>query len=289
MQFNDLLHDGNIDPKTLMVLRHRPKEPQLRKVLPWLANERHDVFNAYQQTQGPKVEKAMERRAQFVASFIGHEPGKALFIGLYKVAGNTPLSFVEFWNVAANMELKKFGMQGMTDKRATTLWFDLVPVELLVEWKGKLIVNWPGKELAWWRWADQNEFPVHAIVEDSILDRQMPKWNQLVVSWNELGVLPKKWCNALEQWRAIYFILDISDGKGYVGAAYGSENLLGRWRNYAASGHGGNKRLLEHKPENLRFSILQIVSHDMESSDVQSLEKSWKDRLHTREFGMNEN
>ena len=43
------------------------------------------LYNAYQQTQGKVVEKAM-KKAEYVASFIGHEPGKALFVGLYKNA-----------------------------------------------------------------------------------------------------------------------------------------------------------------------------------------------------------
>jgi hypothetical protein len=81
MQFNDLLKNADIDPKEVLILRHRPKEPGVRKVLPWLANERPDVFNAYQQTPSPKAEKAMAR-AKYVASFIGNAPGKALFIGL---------------------------------------------------------------------------------------------------------------------------------------------------------------------------------------------------------------
>jgi hypothetical protein len=36
-------------------------------------------------------------------------------------------------------------------------------------------------------------------------------------------------------------------------------------------------------------SILQRVSPDMEPAEIILLESSWKDRLHTREFGMNEN
>ena len=157
------------------------------------------------------------------------------------------------------------------------------------EWKGKLIVSWPGKELSWWRWADRNEFKVHAITENSILVRDMPKWDRLVLNWNELEVLPKKWCQTLSQWRGIYFILDTSDGKAYVGAAYGKDNLLGRWRSYARSGHGGNTKLLKRKPERFLFSILQIVAHDTDPEEVQSLESGWKDRLHTRDFGLNDN
>lgn len=33
---------------------------------------------------------------------------------------------------------------------------------------------------------------------------------------------------------------------------------------------------------------VQRVSPDMEATDIIRLESSWKDRLHTREFGMNE-
>ena len=89
MQFNDLLPE-NIDPKDVMVFRHCPKERELRKVLAWLVDEKPELFNAYQQTQGTIVEKAMKRRAKFVASFIGHEAAKAVFVGLYKVDGYKP-------------------------------------------------------------------------------------------------------------------------------------------------------------------------------------------------------
>lgn len=290
MQFNDLLDAASIDPKEVLILRHRPQETELREVLPWLASESPDIFNAYQQTQGPIVEKSMTR-AKFVASFIGHKAGKAVFIGLYKVGDTTPLSFKQFWEVGANLKLKEFGMRGMSAERDTTLWFELTQIDFRLDWKGKLIVLWPGIERSWYRWADRkgNELQIHAIVEDSILDRQMPEWNRLTVSWKKLGILPTRWRDKLREWKGIYFILDARDGKGYVGSAYGDENLLGRWDNYAASGHGDNKRLLERDPKTFLFSILQRVSPDMEPSDVQDLETSWKVRLHTREFGLNGN
>jgi hypothetical protein len=71
------------------VLRHRPHEHKLNKVLPWLAAERPELFNAYQQTQSKQLERAMKKMTGtgYVASFIGREPGKALFIGLYIPSG----------------------------------------------------------------------------------------------------------------------------------------------------------------------------------------------------------
>src|SRR5580692_6699558 len=84
-------------------------------------------------------------------------------------------------------------------------------------------------------------------------------------------------------------IFDTSDGKGYVGSAYGDSNLLGRWLEYAASGHGGNRLLQQRDPRQFRFTILQRVSPDERDDDVIRLEGTWKQRLHTRPpYGLNE-
>ena len=288
MELNDLLIAKGIAPKEVLVLRHRPTEPKWRRVLPWLAAEKPDTYNAYQQTQGPYAEKAM-MRAKYVASFFGHQSGKAMFVGLYEVGNWRPLTYDEFWQIPAHVEGKEYGMQGFTGDRPSVLWFDLELTDVYAEWKGKLIVHWPGQERGWYRWAYRNQIPINAILEDSLLDADMPPWNELALTWDELKVLPSKWRADLSQWRGIYSIFDTSDRRSYVGSAYGSDNLLGRWLNYAATGHGGNKQLRERNPSTFRFSILQRVSPDMEADDVIRLESTWKDRLHTREFGLNEN
>ena len=46
MNLTDLLRGKDIDPQQVLVLRHRPWEPELNKVLPWLAAEKPNVFNA---------------------------------------------------------------------------------------------------------------------------------------------------------------------------------------------------------------------------------------------------
>ena len=289
MNLNDLLIAKSIDPQRVLVFRHRPPEPELTKVFPWLAAEQPDLFNAYQQTHGATVEKAMTS-ASYIASFIGHHPGRALFIGLYSIGASKPLTLDEFWRVPAHVELKKFGNTGFTGDRSCILWFDLVLTEFYAPWKGKLIVEWPPPERSWWRRAHRNTMPVLAILEDSALDAAMPPWDRIVLNWQELGVLPARWRSALSQWRGIYYIFDTSDGKGYVGSAYGDANLLGRWLYYAASGHGGNRLLRNRDPGHFRFTILQRVSPDMEANDVIRLESAWKDRLHTRQpYGLNDN
>jgi hypothetical protein len=181
-------------------------------------------------------------------------------------------------------KLKQFGMRGFVEgERASVLWFDLTLMDFYNNWQGKLVIEWPPPPIRWWRWADHADFPIHAILEDSVLHQAMPDWKECILSWAQLAMLPSKWREALQQWRGIYYISDRSDGKGYVGSAYGERNLLGRWQQYGERGHGGNVHLRERgHPENFRFSILQRVDPDMEANEVIALETTWKKRLHTR-------
>ena len=82
-------------------------------------------------------------RARYVASFIGHEGKKALFVGLYAVKSSKPLSYEEYWRIRANRELQSFGMTGFSGtRRPSTLWFDLRLLDFYADWKGKLIARW---------------------------------------------------------------------------------------------------------------------------------------------------
>jgi hypothetical protein len=294
MHLNDLLQTQGLDPEHVLVFRHRPSEPGLHRVLPWLAAEKPEVFNAYQQTQGNTLERVMQslNGSGYVASFIGHEPRKALFVGIYAIGESRPLTYEQFWQMPAHLEMKAFGMNGWKhdSERTSVLWFDLALSDAYATWKGKLVVDWPPPERSWWRRAHKNAIPILAIHEESAFDAAMPAWDQITLTWQEVGALPVRWRAALSQWRGIYYIFDESDGKGYVGSAYGSDNLLGRWRNYADAGHGGNRLLRPRDPRNFRFAILQRVSPDMDPTEVIRLEGSWKQRLHTRApHGLNDN
>lgn len=293
MEFNDILHKQKINPARVLVLRHRPPEPRLNKRLPSLAAEKPDVFNAYQQTQGPRVETAMQGLIGrgYVASFIAHGPERALFVGLYRIASSRPMTYPEFWAHPAHIEMRELGFIGYSDERIPSVtWFDLQPLEALKDWKGKLIIKWTPPEISWMRRAHRNSFAVRAILEDSALVPPMPHWSEITLSWDELSPLPERWRSALSQWRGIYFIHDRSDRRGYVGSAYGADNLLGRWQNYAANGHGDNKLLKACDPANFVFSILQRVSPDMPQNEIVPLEQTWKKRLHTRApSGLNSN
>lgn len=288
LEFNALLRDEAIDPEEVAMLRHQPVESRLKRVLPWLAVDRPDLFKAWQQVQWTAAERIMTR-AGIVAAFIGQEPGRATFAGISRVGPHRQLDYEGYMNFPGNAELMSLGMTGMLPDEPAPLAFELEELDVFRPWVGRLVINWPKPERVWARWAARGVFSVHAIVEESRFERGMPDWSGLNLTWSELAVLPRTWRSALAEWRGIYFIFDRERGLGYVGSAGGAENILGRWSGYAETGHGGNKRLRSSRPEHLVFSILERTSPDLSLPDLIRLENSWKERLHSRSHGLNEN
>lgn len=98
----------------------------------------------------------------------------------------------------------------------------------------------------------------------------------------------------MENQKAVYLIVDTKTGKKYVGSAYGDNMLLGRWRNYIANGHGGNKLLksldFEYIKENFKYYILEIFKSSVDDEIIINRESFWKEVLLTRtDFGYNGN
>jgi hypothetical protein len=193
MNFNDLLRVQDFDPKKVLIMRHRPKEVRFQRILPLLAAEHHELYNTYQQTQAAREEKMLQR-AEHLASFIGHESGKALFVGLYRRGQTTSMTLDEYWKHPPHQKLREYNCRGWTDddKRDRILWFDLKRTEFYAEWAGRLVINWTGGERSWTRWSDRNDFKIDHIKEESVFDSDMPDWDELVISWDELSVLPSK-------------------------------------------------------------------------------------------------
>ena len=78
--------------------------------MPWVAAERPAVFNAYQQTQTPRVEKAM-MKAKYVASFVARKSNRAMFVGLYRMNGGTTITRQECMQKPESIELVALGMK----------------------------------------------------------------------------------------------------------------------------------------------------------------------------------
>ena len=100
----------------VLVMRHVPSEPELRKALPWLAAEMPETYNVYQQFQRPHVERQLTE-VRYVVSCVGYRSNEALFVGVYKLNSYKPVSFDEYWNVPENERLRSLGMRSWSSER----------------------------------------------------------------------------------------------------------------------------------------------------------------------------
>jgi len=291
LTLNALLELSDLPPSEVLIFRHRPNEKELNRIFNRVVSERSDLFDCYQSSHSKLTEAAL-KNARYLASFIRHTPKTALFVGLYEVTSNRRITMDACVARPLHQELMNLGMRGKkaTETRNSLLEFTLSLTEWHSNWRGRLIIRWPGLERSWYRWGHKNEFPVEAIARENLLHPTMPAWDELVLSYAELALLPTTWQAALGQWRGIYLITDTSDGKQYVGSAYGADNILQRWKEYDRTGHGGNRLLRERDARNFNFAILERVSPDLPDLEVIRIESNWKARLHTREpNGLNQN
>ena len=106
------------------------------------------------------------------------------------------------------------------------------------------------------------------------------------------------WKAALINVKGVYLIMDKSNGKKYVGSAYGGSGIWSRWYCYINNGHGHNDELtklikakgLQYARDNFRFSLLEYRPMKTDDSDIIARESYWKEALLSRgEFGYNKN
>lgn len=162
---------------------------------------------------------------------------------------------------------------------------------------GRLIVRFKNKSQNMIRLATSvmDQCEVDQILSDVFDDEIFPGYDQVNISWEELSrvVSKESWKTALRNQKGVYLLVDSSNGKKYVGSAYGDHMILGRWESYVKTGHGGNVELqelgFEYIKTNFRYSILDIFKSTTDDRIIIERENWWKRVLHSRKFGYNRN
>jgi hypothetical protein len=101
--------------------------------------------------------------------------------------------------------------------------------------------------------------------------------------------MPVSWKQILRASRGVYLLACPRTREHYVGSAYGDDGFLGRWEAYVASGHGGNVALRLRDPSDYLVSVLEVAGSSASVDDIIALENTWKEKLHSREMGLNRN
>lgn len=289
--FNDLLRIVGFDPQDVSIILHTTSLQPLRNMLRYLAAERRDLFDAYQAVHSDQATATLRGR-EFVATFVPFERGRLLFEGFYRIAAAEERPTAEIYADPAYRELEK--AFGATDtgpdrnisKRERQFHFKLEALDALGDFRGRLVIPVPtGRTYV--RIAARLDAVILALLERPAFTPPPPSWDEFVVPGGLIRSLPRDWSELLRQWRGIYLIVDETDGARYVGSAYGTENLFGRWCDHVRADCGVTVELSERDPVNFRFSILQLVSPTETADMVIARENNWKIRLHTRDFGLN--
>ena len=172
--------------------------------------------------------------------------------------------------------------------------------EVLSEYEkyfGRLIIKFKNKGQALIRLANSviNDCEVVQILPDTFDNDIFPGYDKVNISWDELSRVIEKdtWKTALRNQKGVYLITDISNGKMYVGSAYGEDMILGRWQSYVKTGTGGNvelkKKNFDYIRKNFRYSILEIFKSTIDDQTILERENWWKNVLLAREYGYNKN
>lgn len=183
--------------------------------------------------------------------------------------------------------------------RLNAVGYEHVEIEEFNKYLGRVVIRYRNKSQNLVRRAESimHDLVVEKILPDVFNDDIFPGYENVRLSWKELknNIKKETWKTALENQKGVYLILDKATGRKYIGSAYGEDMILGRWRSYVKTGHGGNRELknltFEYIQSNFQYSILDIYKSAVDDDVIIKREAWWKSTLMTRDsnFGYNKN
>lgn len=177
--------------------------------------------------------------------------------------------------------------------------YDMLPSPLTEPLNGRAVVQFTrtGRQsyLVAENWVER--MTIAEVRPERMQIADFPGYSNALLTKQQLDVVVAQrvasWRSALASVGGVYVIADRNTGKLYVGSASGDEGIWGRWCSYSATGHGGNRelvQLLSEKSaayaEHFQFGILEIADPH---ADVLARESHWKRLLGTRDHGYNGN
>ncbi len=231
-------------------------------------------FKEYQETQN-----SQNFKRKYIFSLIYYRKEEWIFVGIYEV-----------------ISVEKIGAKYKYDTKLLDHYEDLI---------GRLVFHYSKPHpqntyLYFEKIFDKLE--IVELLHDKVTLEEFPGFENVDINYSELRNIIEledgSWKSALSSMQGIYLISDTSNGKLYVGAAYGQDAFWQRWTEYANNGTGGNKELKKTLEENgikyaynFRYSILEVYSKQTkEENYIRDREKYWKNILLSKgEFGYNLN
>lgn len=172
------------------------------------------------------------------------------------------------------------------------------------EFIGRLLLHYSGpgtRGRAFYLEKHYSELTVSALFERSYSGEAFCGYENIAHGFLQLESIFRQnkqdWKVALENSKGVYLIVDKSNGKKYVGSAYGEQGIWARWSCYIGTGHGWNDELTKlikekgmgYARKNFQISILEYYPMRTDDQYIINREQYWKRALVTNTFGYNKN
>jgi hypothetical protein len=273
--FNSLLTQIGIAPGRVRLLRHQDHRSSKGRTPYELWRDDRQAFDRYQQTQNFKNRTRLS--SDYWASFVATPNGETLLGGLY----------FSMYRGINDMELS-WENTPMVNAVGTCDVYKLTLREDLIDLTGRLLIAWGDSERAWIQRADKQNKVVLQI-RQSFREPDFPGFVHFVSSLSKVEALPREWIAVLSSSRGVYLLTYPKTREQYVGSATGGNGFYGRWLSYARDGHGGNIALKSRDPSDYQVSILEVAGSAATAEEIIGMETLWKQKLQSREMGLNRN
>ena len=251
----------------------------------FLDHQDDGLFDDYVREHTP-VNAKLLMQADYVVAFVAD--GKySRFAGVYKILD----------------EDKRIKVLSK-DKRSFEehVFVKVAMLKVFKEYGGRVLVDWGGMAAQrWLQWFKDDKKVLR--IDKGIIRLMIPfnSYNDVILTFKELKNLVEtdnvEWREKLKAVNGIYGIADQSNGKLYVGSAYGYEGIWGRWKVYVeTNGHGNNDMLVEllrknkdYAWDNFHWFILETFPLDVSNDYAIKRENLYKVKFCTRLYGYNKN
>lgn len=175
---------------------------------------------------------------------------------------------------------------------------------LYQEYIGRLLIDYSGPGTPGRGFLMNNHYPkiiVREILPEIYAGEAFCGYENIEHGFDRLEPIFKQsktdWKSALENVKGVYLIVDKSNGKKYVGSAYGTDGIWSRWACYIGTGHGWNDELTrlikkngkKYAQMNFQFSILDYRPMKTDDTVIIQREQYWKRALLSNAHGYNKN
>lgn len=284
MNLSELVKMRGFDfEKKVKLVRHQDSRFDIQTLY------RNGFLDFYQSTQS----KDVFGNCEYIMSFIGDEGTKATYIGTFKKISTQKLD--------VNKIPDNYPYSDDPELNNDLFYYEFEKTSLLADLIDRLVIDWGKSTRSWYQWLSEGKDKTIIEILPQGYVREFPGFDEMLLNYSELEKIISNtdanriWHKMLGSVAGIYLIVDTETGLQYVGSAYGEKGILGRWKAYVSTKHGGNKiliNLLTNSPDRyqkFQYSILHTLPRSMNRDLVIRIEQTYKMKLGTKAFGLNDN